>query len=181
MKAAFLFSALLCCSIKTIYSQEIFIDNLKISGVIAEYKVALLDAQGEGPSVEADIRIYNNTQSPLSLDFSQSDIYWLYRCNDETYRVDAAAFTFDDKNKIELAPNDTCHFKVLSSLFGGTDIQRLKMEEKKKIYDYSEETLAALATLTIVYEDDLVRFGTAKIKNVDITGYRTVFQTKTIE
>jgi hypothetical protein len=139
------------------------IEELSLSNYNVNHDSNIIDEDLEnGPYVFFKCIIFNNTNDSVVLKPTNSHNKVVFRYNNSTYALEVVPLPFIDCKKLVIPPKAKFDFSFGSYLLLGTNIFNCKQS------NYTEEMLAILPTLKIIYQEEGVKICTDEIKNVII-------------
>jgi hypothetical protein len=175
MKKFFCFLFLISLSIN-IVSQILVVDSIEVSRVITHIEKISGEHEANGPIVNFFITIKNNTDSVLLLHPSKSKIEIKYRykgCNYINKISPLSLMPFIEKEFLLIEKAEKIRLDFSTRIFLGTNILDLK---RRKMYNYTEETLQALPTLQVIYKDNNQILSSKGINSVKLLDYSYTYQ-----
>ena len=152
------------------YSQIHFeIENIDISNVIEVINEDLIyEGFGEGPWIDIECAIINNTKDTIRLFFKDSEFQIIFYYDNKQFKKNPFITPFYKTDTMIIEPNQKFNFNLGTPYLLGCDFYKWSRISLVNIYkiDHSKEVIATLPTLKVRYKDKNIDITTSGIKKV---------------
>jgi hypothetical protein len=161
------------------YSQlELYIEKITVYNVVYDtHSNVFTEAFLEGPSICTVLCIKNDSDSNMYIDFYNSEWALNFYYNGKTYYSKVYNIIMQQNDSIILGTGQKVKGEFCTYLFVGTDILK-KNPDSKGEYNYIEELLQVLPTISVTYKAPNCKLVSTSIKCVEVIGFQNNRETR---